>query len=591
MRPRRSATILLTAGLVLTASAAFTQQAPATGLIVGQVVDGVSGRPLAGAIVSISGTASAAGRPQILTRGDGRFVFGHLAAGMYSITATRHGYTDGSLGRTRPGGPSRPLQLAAGERVGDASIPLWRTAAISGPIVDESGERQVDAVVKVFRRTLVAGHRQFHQAGSARSDDRGMFRVGGLSPGRYIVGTVPVYVSLPATTEAWLRVAGGGRSGSPIRVGDAVLALEPGVALPPSPAGQQFIYPPTYHPFAPASAGASEITLEPGAEYENADLRYTPVTSVPVSGSLLGPDGVISSGSLRLVPEGAHALSLENDWLSAAVDRGGRFVFAGVPPGQYAVRFTQPQIRPTSPTTQERDVLWAEVPLSVGKEPIENLAVVAQTGLRIRGQAEFDGAGDIAAALGRVSISIEPVDPNPNVPVAASTIRVDSSGQFQSGGLPGGRYYVRVANSPGGWMFAGATLEGRDVTDVPLQLSGDTAGVSVRFSDRWSGVNGSVTGAKGPDPSALVVVFPTDITMWGTSGANPRRTRSMRTNAAGGFSITLPPGDYYVAALRDDIADDWRDPELLSTISRGATRVAIRDGEQRTLQLRTRTVQ
>jgi hypothetical protein len=100
-----------------------------------------------------------------------------------------------------------------------------------------------------------------------------------------------------------------------------------------------------------------------------------------------------------------------------------------------------------------------------------------------------------------------------------------------------------------------------------------------------------VTGARGSDPSALVVVFPSDITMWGTSGANPRRTRSTRTNAAGGFSLTLPPGDYYVAALRDDIADDWRDPELLSTVSRGATRVSIRDGEHRTLQLRTRAVQ
>jgi hypothetical protein len=588
MRPPRFTLWVMLIACCLLAVSAGARQAPATGLIVGQVVDGVTGRPLANAIVSLAGTSSAAGRPQILTRSDGRFVFSHLGPGFYTITAIRHGYTEGSVGRTRPGGPSRPLQLAAGERVGDVTIPVWRTAAISGTIVDEAGERQVGAVVKVFRRTVVAGQRQFHQAGSARSDDRGMFRVGNLPPGHYLVGSVPQYLSATAGTPADLR---GSVGPSNVRVGEAVVLVDRGVPMPPPSNASAQIYRPAYHPFAETAAGATVVTLSPGQEYENADLRLTPVAAVPVSGYLLGPDGPIRTGTVRLMPEGASSLSLESDWLAAAVDRGGRFVFAAVPVGQYAIRFLQPQIRPTSPTSQERDVVWADLPLTIAKEPIENLAVVAQTGLRLRGQAEFQGSGNVAAALSRLSITIEPVDPGASLPAAASVIRADGSGQFQSGGLPGGRYYVRVANSPSGWMFAGATLEGRDVTDVPLELAGDTAGVSVHFTDRWSGVNGVVTGARGSDPSALVVVFPSDITMWGTSGANPRRTRSTRTNAAGGFSLTLPPGDYYVAALRDDIADDWRDPELLSTVSRGATRVSIRDGEHRTLQLRTRAVQ
>jgi hypothetical protein len=115
--------------------------------------------------------------------------------------------------------------------------------------------------------------------------------------------------------------------------------------------------------------------------------------------------------------------------------------------------------------------------------------------------------------------------------------------------------------------------------------------VSVRFTDRWSGVTGSVADARGPDPSAVVVVFPTDSTLWGATGANTRRTRSAATNAAGGFSITLPPGDYYAAALRDDIGEDWRDPDVLAAISRGATRLSVRDGEHRTVQLRTVVIQ
>jgi hypothetical protein len=580
-------TVLLACWVASAPAASYQPQG--TGLIVGQVVDGSTGRPLAGAIVSIAGTQSVAGRPQILTRGDGRFVYANLAPGFYTITATRNGYTDGGLGRTRPGGPSRALQLAAGERVGDAIVPMWRNAAIAGTIVDESGERQVAAVVKAFRRTIVAGRRQFQQVASTRSDDRGIFRFGSLAPGHYIVGSVPRYTSVPDSTAGDVRQIVG--SAPAVRAGGGVMIVDRGVMMPPPSGGTLHIYPRTYHPFSPVIDGATVVSLAPGQEYENADLRLSPVAAVPVSGFMMGPDGPLPRSSVQLVPEGAGSLSLESDWLVAAPDRGGRFVFPAVPAGQYFARVLQPQVRPTGPGSQERDVLWADVPVTVGREPVEHLLLVAQTGLRIRGQVELDGSGDRTAALSRVSISIEAADPAGTAAAAGTAVRPDAFGQFVSSGVPGGRYYIRVSDSPSGWMFLGATLDGRDVTDVPLSLSSDTSGVSVRFTDRWSGVTGSVADARGPDPSAVVVVFPTDSTLWGATGANTRRTRSAATNAAGGFSITLPPGDYYAAALRDDIGEDWRDPDVLAAISRGATRLSVRDGEHRTVQLRTVVIQ
>ncbi len=50
-----------------------------TGLVVGQVVDAGSGRPVAGAIVILGPPTSAA--PRVLTGGDGRFVFRDLRRG------------------------------------------------------------------------------------------------------------------------------------------------------------------------------------------------------------------------------------------------------------------------------------------------------------------------------------------------------------------------------------------------------------------------------------------------------------------------------------------------------------------------------
>ena len=569
--------------LLLSGTSARTSQSPGAALVVGQVVDAVTGRPLSGAIVSIAGNAAVQGRPRILTRSDGRFVFSNLTPGLYSITATRDGYTEGSHGRTRPGGPARPLQLAEGERSADIRIPVWRNAAISGTIVDEAGERLVGATVKVFRRSIVAGQRQFQRASTARSDDRGVFRFGDLPPGHYIVGTVPHYESSPASASAEVRAAPGTTQAPTLRVGDAVLSLADGVSLPPLAGDRLLVYPPAYHPFSPVVDGATVVTLGPGEEYDNADLRIGPVPSVRVTGRLLGPDGPTGGAPIRLVPEGVTSLSLETEWLTATPDRNGLFAFAGVPTGQYSLRFVG---RTIVPGTQDRDVIWADLPLSVSKEPIENVTVVAQRGLRIRGQVEFDGSGNTAAALPRVAVAVESVDAASGAALG-TPVRPDSTGQFIGPGLPAGRYYVRVPNSPPGWMFAGATFEGRDITDVPLELTGDASGIVVQFTDRWSGVSGSVQFSRPSDTGAQVVVFPTDTSMWGASGANPRRSRSVRTSGGGGFSLTLPPGEYFIAALRDDLGEDWRDLAVLEQISRLAARAAIRDGEQRTLQLRT----
>src|SRR5687767_9938879 len=87
-----------------------------SGLIVGQVVDAGSGRPLAGALVAISGppVRGAVPPPGVLTGNDGRFVFRGLPRGNYNLVAHKAGFAQGAHGRTRPAGPSVPLNLGDG---------------------------------------------------------------------------------------------------------------------------------------------------------------------------------------------------------------------------------------------------------------------------------------------------------------------------------------------------------------------------------------------------------------------------------------------------------------------------------------------
>jgi hypothetical protein len=137
-------------------------------------------------------------------------------------------------------------------------------------------------------------------------------------------------------------------------------------------------------------------------------------------------------------------------------------------------------------------------------------------------------------------------------------------------------------------MFKSATADGRDVADTPFSLLEDVANVVVTFTDRWSGVRGSVQNRQGPDVTAAVIVFPTDSDTWASSGLSPRRVRMVRPGKSGGYSLNLPPGEYYLIAVPDAQANDWQDPAFLELASRAASRVTIKEGERAALDLPTR---
>jgi len=51
------------------------------------------------------------------------------------------------------------------------------------------------------------------------------------------------------------------------------------------------------------------------------------------------------------------------------------------------------------------------------------------------------------------------------------------------------------------------------------------------------------------------------------------------SSTTGAFTFAdLPPGAYYVAAIADDLPDNWQLPATLDVITRVATRVVVADG-------------
>jgi hypothetical protein len=630
------------ASVVVLASTQATQPLPApSGLIVGRVVDATSGRPVAGAIVSLEGVRTQAGPPRAMTNASGHFVFRRLSKGSYSLTTNKSGYVDGAYGRRTPGGASASLALEDGQRVGDVTIRIWRVASIGGAVTDEAGEPLAGVQVRAYQRRYVSGVRRLVQNGSAFTDDRGVYRFGSLAPGEYLVAFVAREVSMPPSiaelgrnpnpgdpkTAELLRdrFAFGGIASAPgspntIEVDGFLRQLDPSAPVPPaSSAGSPlFIYPTQFFPGAPSASRATVLDIGSGQQRDNVDFALRPVRAMRISGTVVGLDGPAAGMALRLIPTADGAIT-DLEAAGALSGPDGAFVFFGVQPGEYTIKtFRVPQSSARQPTnvTQmqvgssmimssssaggppspipDDPTVFADVAIGVGNQDVSGVVVPLQRGGRVTGRVEFDGVKERPdpQALARIPVTFERAD---GLALGGSfqaipSGRVDETGAFKTYGVPAGAYMIRVPVAPPGWSLKGVMSEGRDISDSPLTMrTADVANVTIVFTDRPSKLAGIARTSDGnPDPEALVVVFPADTATWNNFGLSPRRMRSARAAKTGAYAFdALPAGDYFVASIREESYGQWQTPEVLEELARTAVQVKLGDGETKTQDVKT----
>jgi hypothetical protein len=82
----------------------------------------------------------------------------------------------------------------------------------------------------------------------------------------------------------------------------------------------------------------------------------------------------------------------------------------------------------------------------------------------------------------------------------------------------------------------------------------------------------------------VVVAFSTNRSNW-FSGS--RHLKRAVTGANGSFDVeSLPPGEYYVAALDALPQGEWQSPDSLDLMVQRAGRVTLGEGQRRTMTLR-----
>ena len=157
------------------------------GVVRGVVYEHVSGLPLARTSIRLQPVPRPGVTTQpLLTRAgsSGTFVFQNVPDGLYLLIATRDPYFPAAYGQRRPDGQGTPIEVTKDSDL-FTDLRMYRKGAVTGRVLDENGIGMQDFDVVAYRARL-----PLRAAGRAVSDDRGVYRIHGLDPGKYWVRTV-----------------------------------------------------------------------------------------------------------------------------------------------------------------------------------------------------------------------------------------------------------------------------------------------------------------------------------------------------------------------------------------------------------------
>lgn len=195
----------------------------------------------------------------------GQFEFSGLLPGRYTLAADKAGYaatTYGARGRFDP-----PLQIALADGATESiEIRMPKGAAVSGRVVDESGDPIVGASMTALALRSEGDARRLETVGRVRSetDDRGEYRLGGLTAGQYLLSVL---------TER-----------------DAIII---------TPTYRRMGWARTLVPSSVINGGASPIALVAGEERAGLDISLSPFRPAELTVTVIGaPDPALRGATM-----------------------------------------------------------------------------------------------------------------------------------------------------------------------------------------------------------------------------------------------------------------------------------------------------
>lgn len=528
---------------------ASIQLKAATARIQGRVVAADTGLAMNGALVQVNGTDLLR---TTRTDSNGLYRFDALRAGRYNVSVSKPGYVTLQFGQRTPFEQFQPVDVAEGQLIEHVNVSLPRGGVITGRVWDPFGDPVAGVRVNAHRfryapdgRRYVASGGLGQTYGPAVSDDRGVYRVYGLMPDKYVVVATPADEHLTVVSDI-----GGERKES---------------------------WAATYHPDTVVPDEARAVTVTSGQE-TSADVALVATTMFHVSGVVHDSHGrPLTNATLALRstdgrPGDRHRF--------AQLHTDGRFTVFGVLPGEYVL-----DVQGTAPSDKTPHE-FASVPVTVRTEDVDDLIIPTGAGATIRGRVIFEGGrpSDGGEPL-RMSVAPTGSAAATIVSVADGGAVIDRTGAFEIRGVAGNVLF-RAASLPNGWTYKRIMLRGRDVTDVPVELAStdDLDGLEVVLTPRLTTVNGTVTTPDGREaPDVVVVVLPRQR----RNDFSPLRfVATKKTDRQGSYEVHGLPASNYVAIAVDYIDEyDLWDPSFQDYVLAHGQAFQLLEGTQLMLNL------
>jgi uncharacterized GH25 family protein len=412
----------------------------------------IKGKPAPGVVVGIRSSQPAQFAPtfKATTDQDGTYRVSDVPAGSYNVAPVAPALVIADVNNSS----GQALVLTEGEQVEGIDFELVRGGVITGKVTDADGQPLIEEHINL---TPVDQRNQrgpvYPTSVNFLTDDRGIYRIFGIRPGRY-------KVSIGEGDDNFY-----GRFGR-IR-----------------PTFRTIFYPDATDP-----AKATVIDVEEGTEATRIDITVgPPVQGFAVNGRVVDESGKpvanVSIGLSRIIVDGNNSSS-SGGGTGARTDSQGEFRIEKLPSGKYSISIYPP---PGS------DLRAEPVTFDILDQDVNGLLIKSSVGASVSGVVVLEGARDnsVLAALAQSYVSAYVREGQSITSGRADRLKPD--GSFRVGGLRAG-----TANFS---LDAMRNVKGLTISRIERDGVVQANGIQIQDAEQVTGIriivaysNGSIRG-------------------------------------------------------------------------------------------------
>lgn len=439
-----------------------------------------------------------------------------------------------------------------------------RGGAVSGRILYADGESAVGVKVEVLRKengrfsNTSSAYGGETGVGSAKTDDRGFYRVAGLPEGQYIVRVIePVSHNQSSAQSVY----------SYRENQNSILK--------------------TYYPEGDNSKDAKELEIIPGQEQTAIDISLPERRLFGISGKIVkkGSNEPLGNFSVNFFKISDRDELVAEYYSSSPTtsNKAGEWSLKSLPAGKYRISISQGYVYNSNSEAQKNQAKYPTISKEIEitdknladlnfEVPVESSlsgTIVVEGGKEIPPDARIFAVDEESQQLSSSDYDYNRSQSKNLPPVKEKTFRI--------GKLSEGKYRLVSFNNPN-YYVKSAMLGGRDLLSSPVEIKEgeDLKGVQIVLSANMGTVKGKIAGYDGKEEAYVVMI-----------GANavfgPFQTKSFsgRIAPTGDFEVKAAPGEYkiVVATAKNRPQSEAQAKEWFDKLIKDGQKITVKDGE------------